>query len=41
MHLLLNREPGELLAEGEFPEGTVNGDIIKRLQDIARLGEKN
>ncbi|TNC92474.1 MAG: ATP-dependent protease [Thalassolituus sp.] len=41
MHLLLNREPGIADNEGNFPEGTVNGDIIKRLQSIADLGKKD
>lgn len=30
LHLLLDREPGIINENGEFPEGTINGDIIKR-----------
>ena len=40
LHLLLDREPGIINENGEFPEGTINGDIIKRLAAIAKLGEK-
>lgn len=40
LHLLLNREPGIIDENGDFPEGTINGDIIKRLAAIAKLGEK-
>jgi lon-related putative ATP-dependent protease len=40
LHLLLDREPGTINENGEFPEGTINGDIIKRLAAIAKLGEK-
>ena len=40
LHLLLDREPGISNENGEFPEGTINGDIIKRLAAIAKLGEK-
>ena len=41
MHLLLNREPGIADDKGEFPEGTVNGEIIARLQAIAEMSEKS
>ena len=37
IHLLLDREPGTADAEGNFPEGSVNGEIIKRLEAIARM----
>jgi len=37
IHLLLDREPGIADAEGNFPEGSVNGEIIKRLEAIARM----
>ncbi|PHS01654.1 MAG: ATP-dependent protease [Oceanobacter sp.] len=40
LHLLLDREPGIINENGEFPEGTINGEIIKRLAAIAKLGEK-
>jgi lon-related putative ATP-dependent protease len=40
LHLLLDREPGIINENGEFPECTINGDIIKRLAAIAKLGEK-
>lgn len=40
LHLLLDREPGVIDENGDFPEGTTNGDIIKRLGAIAKLGEK-
>lgn len=40
LHLLLDREPGIVDQNGDFPEGSINGDIIKRLAEIAKLGEK-
>ena len=39
IELLLNRPAGEQDADGNFPEGTVNGDIIERLRRISKLGE--
>ena len=39
IHLLLDREPGLADAEGNFPEGSVNGDIIRRLEAIARMAD--
>ena len=41
MHLLLDREPGEADNDGEFPEGSVNGEIIARLKAIAEMSEKS
>ena len=41
MHLLLGREPGIADENGQFPEGTVNGEIIKRLEEIAKMGESD
>ena len=41
MHLLLDREPGEANSDGEFPEGSVNGEIIARLKAIAEMSEKS
>ena len=39
LHLLLGREPGAANNEGEFPVGTINADIIKRLEAIANMGK--
>ncbi|UTW49735.1 Lon protease family protein [Bacterioplanoides sp. SCSIO 12839] len=40
IELLLNREAGQANPDGDFPEGSVNGDIIKRLEEISKMGEK-
>jgi len=40
IELLLNREAGKANENGEFPQGTVNGDIIKRLEEISKMSEK-
>ncbi|MEC8444215.1 MAG: ATP-binding protein [Pseudomonadota bacterium] len=39
LHLLLGREPGAANDEGDFPVGTINADIIKRLEAIANMGK--
>ena len=38
--ILLNREAGVADTDGDFPEGSVNGDIIKRLEEISKMGDK-
>lgn len=40
IELLLHREAGEPDQEGNFPDGSVNGDIIKRLEEISKMGDK-
>lgn len=40
LEILLNREAGEQDEEGHFPEGSINGDIIARLQAIADMGKE-
>ncbi|MEK9710930.1 MAG: S16 family serine protease, partial [Thalassolituus sp.] len=39
LRLLLNSEPGVADNKGNFPSGTTNAAIIKRLEQIAKLGE--
>ncbi len=40
IEILLNREAGVADTDGDFPEGSVNGDIIKRLEEISKMGDK-
>ncbi|MDF1763237.1 MAG: ATP-dependent protease, partial [Oleibacter sp.] len=40
LQLLLERNPGIVKANGEFPAGTINGEIIARLKAIAELGNE-
>lgn len=40
IELLMHREAGKADEKGDFPAGTVNGDIIARLEAISRMGEK-
>ena len=40
IEILLNREAGVADTNGDFPEGSVNGDIIKRLEEISKMGDK-
>lgn len=41
IEILLQRKAGELNKKGEFPKGSVNDEVIKRLQAIAQMGEKS
>lgn len=38
--LLMQRPAGEADKKGNFPKGTVNGDVIARLKAVSRMGEK-
>ncbi|PIQ38810.1 MAG: ATP-dependent protease, partial [Thalassolituus sp. CG17_big_fil_post_rev_8_21_14_2_50_53_8] len=40
IEILMKRKAGKMNSKGEFPAGSVNGDIIARLEAIARMGEK-
>ena len=40
LHLLTGLEPGELDANGKYPEGTISARILKRLEEISKLGEE-
>ncbi|MDK2776460.1 MAG: AAA family ATPase [Pseudomonadota bacterium] len=40
IELLMHRPAGSADDQGNFPEGTVNGDIIARLEAISRMAEK-
>lgn len=40
MELLLHREAGQADDSGDFPADSVNGDIIKRLEEIAQMSDK-
>ena len=37
----MKRKAGKVNSKGEFTAGSVNGDIIARLEAIARMGEKH
>ena len=41
MEILLQRKAGTQQADGNFPAGTLNDDIIKRLQAIASMNKDN
>ena len=40
LHLLTGLEPGELDSSGKYPEGTISARILKRLEEISKLGEE-
>ena len=40
LHLLTGLEPGELDSNGKYPEGTISARILKRLEEISKLGEE-
>jgi predicted ATP-dependent protease len=39
--ILLRREAGQVNEEGEFPAGSVNGDIIERLKAISSMADQD
>ncbi|MCT7359829.1 Lon protease family protein [Thalassolituus pacificus] len=41
IEILMKRKAGKVNSKGEFTAGSVNGDIIARLEAIARMGEKH
>ncbi|WP_430462601.1 Lon protease family protein [Thalassolituus sp. LLYu03] len=41
MEILMKRKAGKMDKDGNFPTGSINGDIIARLEAISRLGEKD
>nr|WP_269321099.1 Lon protease family protein [Thalassolituus oleivorans] len=40
IEILMHREAGEVNKDGGFPQGTVNGEIIGRLEAIAKMSDK-
>ncbi|MBM6550284.1 Lon protease family protein [Marinomonas ostreistagni] len=40
LHLLTGVEPGELDDKGVYPEASLSGRILKRLEEISKLGEE-
>lgn len=40
LELLMSRRAGKADKDGDFPQGSINGDIICRLKAISRLNEK-
>lgn len=40
LHLLTGIEPGELNAEGTYPEESLSARILKRLEEISKLGHE-
>ena len=40
LHLLTGIEPGELNEQGSYPDNTLSARILKRLEEISKLGEE-